>query len=301
MDFETTYKMNFNRHNVKPVTLLRPVERQQDVGKFCGTPTYKSDFKQWDIQKRELIKQPNIYQPPVLRFGHSTTSQNDYYLKKLTLNKSLKPEDKTKRSSLPFDHTTSYSISYVPHKLAPKFETQIEEYKPSGQRFEHQTTHRLTYKGALGEKAKSFKPEQTTITNNDKFEGTSETKDSFLPQLLPSGHDVKTEEDRPTTFKHKDNFLPKLLPFCRLVKTEEDKPTNAPTELESTVPSDYVPSQLSLVKTESPAKGSKASIKGNCNTKDFKSGKVQGQERKKSIHLPKISATFNGLTTSQTY
>ncbi|XP_053573386.1 stabilizer of axonemal microtubules 2 [Bombina bombina] len=280
IDLGTTYNKDYNPYKIQPMAPVRPVERRPTyVGKFDTNPTYKDDFRAWDMQKRELAKHDNAYQPPTGKFGNSTTFQDDYFPKELMPRESYKPSNIAKHSDIPFDGTTSHRTSYVPYDIVPRFARQKEQFKPSSQPFEDLTTHRLNFKGVLGELTKSYKPEHGKVGSSAKFEGSTEFKDSFQPWSVNMPHVHKSQEYIPPTTH---------------------------MELDTTTHLDYVPHQLGFIAPIRPVshgRRSNAPFQGNSTMKDdFRAWETGRQEMIKKDHqIPKPTGKFNGLTTFKSH
>ncbi|NP_001087179.1 stabilizer of axonemal microtubules 2 L homeolog [Xenopus laevis] len=280
IDLGTTYNQDYNPHKLEPVAPVRPVDkRQANPGKFDTNPTYKDDFRPWEIHKRELAKQERVYQPPKEKFGNSTTFQDDFFPKQIMPRESFKPFGVAKRNDIPFDGTTSHRISYVPHELEPCFVRQKNEYKPSSQPFEDLTTHRLNFKGALGEITKSCKPEHGKVGSSAQFEGATEFRDSFQPWSMPA-------------------------PYVH--KSYEYVPPTSHMECDTTTHLDYVPHQVGTVAAIRPVSHGRRSnvpFQGNSTMKDdFRAWEAGRQEMiKRDNHIPKPSGKFEGLTTFKSH
>ncbi|KAM4677286.1 stabilizer of axonemal microtubules 2 [Discoglossus pictus] len=280
IDLETTYNTTFNSYNVQPVAHARPMERRPtNLGKFDTNPTYKDDYRPWDIQKRELSKHDNAYQPPTGKFGNATTFQDDYFPKELMPRESFKPPTLTKRNDIPFDSTTSHRTSYVPYDIGPRFARQKDEYKPSSQPFDDITTHRLNFKGVLGEITKSCKPENGKVGSSARFDGRTEFRDSFLPWSVPPHYVHKSQDYVPPTTH---------------------------MEIDTTNNLAYVPHKLNpvaLIRPVSHGRRSNVPFQGNSTMKDdFRAWEAGRQEMIKKDHqIQRPSGKFDGLTTFKSH
>ncbi|KAM6202390.1 LOW QUALITY PROTEIN: stabilizer of axonemal microtubules 2 [Rhynchocyon petersi] len=143
------------------------------------------DYQAWGIQKTELCKPEEACHPPTVKFGNSTTFQDDYIPKEINPMQSFKPPFVFKCSKVPFSGDTSHRIDYVPHHLESKFARPKEAYKSSNQPFEVLTTHRSDFQGLDGEAAKICKPAYNRVTQSAHFEGSTEFRESFQPEIPP--------------------------------------------------------------------------------------------------------------------
>jgi len=221
----------------------------------------------------------HIYHPPAVKFGNSTTFQDDFVPRELNPRQSFKPPCVAKLSDMPFDSTTSHRTSYIAHQLEPKFVRSKEEYKPSNQPFEDLTTHRNDFKGLPGQLAKSCKPENAKVASNVRFNGTTEFQDRFQPWLVS-------------------------LPEAR--KTKEYVPPPGDMDFNSTSHLHYVKHEISPavpIKPVSNRRRTNAPFQGNTTTKeDFKAwGSCRQEITKKQQEIPKPMGKFFDLTTFKSH
>ena len=121
-----------------------------------------------------------------MKFGNSTTFQDDYVPQEIKPRQSFRPSSVVKRSTCPFDGDTSHRLDYVPYQLEVKSSRPREVYKPTSQPFEVLTTHRRDFQGLAGETAKICRPAHTRVTQRAHFEGSTEFRESFQPwEILP--------------------------------------------------------------------------------------------------------------------
>uniref|UniRef100_A0A8D2LSP1 Stabilizer of axonemal microtubules 2 n=1 Tax=Varanus komodoensis TaxID=61221 RepID=A0A8D2LSP1_VARKO len=276
IELATTYRRDYNAHKIEPVILVKPVERKYiSGGKLNTIPTYRADYRAWEVQKKEPNKVENTYHPPMEKFGNTTTFQDAFFPKELTLRKSFKPTAVTKLSDQPFISVTSHRSDYVPHQLEPKAKMTKEEYKPNSQPFEDITTHRRDFRGLIGEQPKSFKPEMSRVELKAHFDGITEFRDRFQPWAIS-------------------------LPEVR--KTKEYVPPTGSMDLTSTSHIDYIPHDVSPVVLMRPVERSKrnnAPFQGSTTMRDaFQAWDTCRPEIvKRSPEVPKPSGKFDGMTT----
>ncbi|XP_048418993.1 stabilizer of axonemal microtubules 2 [Stegostoma tigrinum] len=274
MDHHTTYKVDFSPHKIKPAKSIRPPQSKPGKGGRIDTvPTYKDDYRLWDIPKRKP-KPMEPYCPPTSRFGNPSTFQDDFGPKGNVLRESFKPPDAPRVSDVPFDGLTNHKIAYVPHPLGERYVRPPDEYKPSDIPFDSITTHRRDFRGLHGDPTKSFKPDPGKIGSDAPFDGNSEFRDRFQawPITLPYVH------------KHPDYVQPE-----------------GPMDLNSTSHLDYVGYKVKPPTPFKPALTRRvhAPFQGSTTMKDdFKTWDVKKPEiikRVEEIGIP--NAKFDGLTT----
>nr|XP_033775401.1 stabilizer of axonemal microtubules 2 [Geotrypetes seraphini] len=279
VDYGTTYRNHYNPHKVEPITLARPVQRKHSLGgKYDTVPTYRDDYRQWDGERREPIKQGQSIPPPTGKFAHSTTFQDEYIDKGLVPTISCKPPNRTKPCMIPFNGATSHRLSYVPHGPQPRYVKPKEEYKPSSQPLEDITTHRLNFKGIIGELAKSCKPEHGKIGSDVRFEGTTEFHDSYPPWSVS---------------------LPQFHKFPDYI------PPSTPMDADTTTHIDYIQHRFSPVAPIKPVSQRKPSGPFQSSTtmrEDFRAWDSSRQGIiKRDEQIPKPDGKFDGLTTFQSH
>ncbi|XP_027707872.1 stabilizer of axonemal microtubules 2 [Vombatus ursinus] len=190
-DMTTTYKQNFNVYPLQPAETMRPLDRRLIKKEKLDTlPTYKDDFRPWNIEKSELAK----HLPT-----EKSTFQDDLSPQKLRPRSNFKPLNLLSHSAIPFNAITSHRSSYVPHQLEPKFIRPKEVYKPNNELFDDLTTHRHAYKGLFGEPAKICRPTIAKVAKNAPFRENTEFRDNFQSWETPLPKVRKLTEDVPST------------------------------------------------------------------------------------------------------
>uniref|UniRef100_A0A3B3R0F9 Stabilizer of axonemal microtubules 2 n=1 Tax=Paramormyrops kingsleyae TaxID=1676925 RepID=A0A3B3R0F9_9TELE len=278
IDLRTTYKLDFNRYQVRPFIPVRPLRRSHlNEGRLDTLPTYKEDFRPWEISKRELAKPEFTYRLPSGKFGNATTFQDAFVPRGLVPRESFKPPSIAKLSCVPFDGLTSNRVSYVPHALEARYVRAPEENKPNNQPFQGHTTHQSDFQGLPGQPPESCKPLVTKATSEAPFESRTEFRDSFQqwPVTLP-----------------------------QLSKSVDYESPTKPMDLSTTTKNDFIRHNVQPfipVKPASHAKRSTAPFQGSTTTREtFRPWMVEIQEkRSKPEEVPKASEKMENLTTSK--
>lgn len=73
MDLNTNYNNEFTPKPSQRVQAIRPSSRRLIDAKFEGDTTYGQDFRKWPGEKRDLIRNPNEYQPSNAPFDGLST------------------------------------------------------------------------------------------------------------------------------------------------------------------------------------------------------------------------------------
>ncbi|KAL4613289.1 protein FAM154B-like [Arapaima gigas] len=252
MELGTTYKLDFNIHEVQPFVPVKPFKtRHTKDGKVDTLPTYKDDFRPWDISKRDLMKPEFTYQPPTTKFGNSTTFQDDFVPKGFVQRESFKPPIVAKLSDMPFDDLTSNRLTYVPHTLEARVIRPPEQYKPSSQPFQCCTTHRSDFQGLPAQLPQSCKPTFTKVASDAPFQSSTEFRDRFqpwpvaLPQLFKSAEYVTPTEQMDLSTTTKEDFVKhSVQPFVPAKPVLQSKRPSGPFQGVTTMEEDFKPWQI---------------------------------------------------------
>ncbi|CAH7478463.1 stabilizer of axonemal microtubules 1 [Phodopus roborovskii] len=190
MDFLTTYNQHYNYYPASRVSPIKPRDNKHPcTDKLESMPTYKSDYLPWNQQRRPSFRPQQTYRPSSCRFDHRTTHQDDYPLKNLVDTVSYKPPPGPKLCNIPLENMTSYKASYVAHPVEKRYVYEAEKYKPCEIPFDGLTTQKDSYKGLMGEPAKSWKPMSKHSGLDTPFPNNTEFRDKFqawpTPQIVP--------------------------------------------------------------------------------------------------------------------
>ncbi|XP_051843001.1 stabilizer of axonemal microtubules 1 [Antechinus flavipes] len=186
MDLVTTYKQDFSAYPFCRVDPIKPREnKQQSKDKMDSLPTYKVDYLPWNQPKRELIKPEQSYRPSTSKFDYRTTHQDDFPIKGFVNTMSCKPYYQQKIYALPLEDLTNYKMNYVPHPLEKRIPMESAKYKPSDIPFDGLTTHKDSFRGLLGEPAKSLKPHPKVSSCESPFATTTEFRDKYQTWPIP--------------------------------------------------------------------------------------------------------------------
>ncbi|CAL8350678.1 unnamed protein product [Merluccius merluccius] len=197
IDLGTTYTQDFNPYEIpQPSVPVRPREmiRRMDKPKMVAIPTYKEDYKKWEVRRQQLSKPEYSYQPPSCKFGGATTFQDDFVSRAVPPRESFKPSNTVQRSDVPLESVTSNRLAFVLHPVEPRQQRPPETYQPSGQPLDSLTTNRQDFQGLAGELPQSCKPQTNEYSSmaaaGVPLQGSTENKEKFQkwPVSLPQFH-----------------------------------------------------------------------------------------------------------------
>ncbi|NWZ57854.1 SAXO1 protein, partial [Haliaeetus albicilla] len=200
MDLTSTYKQDYNSYPISQVPPCLPcVTRHIPSTKMDTRTAYEDDYVLWNEPKTELIRPNDRFHPSEEKFDHRTIVQDDYLYRGPVATQSCKPLNLVQKTEGPFETITNYRMNYVPHPLQKCYVHKNEKYKVNEVPFDGLTTHKVSYKGMVGEPARLAKPYQLKLLHDLPFSSTTEFQEEY--QAWP-WHPVFT--------KKPDVYLPPL-------------------------------------------------------------------------------------------
>lgn len=191
MEGMTSYNKEYTKKIAPPATQIKHSGQKVQGGKFEGEPTYRSDFKKWDMAGRQgPIVSKDAWQQPTARFEGETTMNHDYRKYSQPPRQSMKPQEASKISDAPFADDTDYRQSYKAHELQPKFVREREQYKTPGVPFDGVTTFKRDFRGPVSEVTKSFKPDNVAFSSGVPLEDVTTNRKDYVkwPASKPYVH-----------------------------------------------------------------------------------------------------------------
>ncbi|KAJ3593572.1 hypothetical protein NHX12_005906 [Muraenolepis orangiensis] len=256
IDLGTTYTQSFNPYEMpQPSVSVRPremIRSMENKPKMVAIPTYKEDFKQWDIHRQQLSKPEYSYQPPTCKFGGATTFQDAFVPRAVAPRESFKPADTVQHSGAPFENVTSNQLVFVTHPVEPRRQRPPEMYQPSGQPLESLTTTRRDFQGLAGELPQSCKPPtneySTMAASRAPLQGSTENKDMFQkwPVCPPQFHKQEeyvcpTEQMNLSTTSAEAYVKHQIQPFVFAKAQLSPKKSTVPFQNHTTTSEDFRP------------------------------------------------------------
>lgn len=179
MDTMTSYAKEYvPKHGEKAVAIRQDGVRKEPAS-FEGNPTYKADYRPWDLTRTNPIKHDGAYVPSSDAFGGDSTYVNDFKRHNQAPRQPIKPDNNSKGSGDPFDDRTGYREDYIRHNLPPKFNRQREEYTLNKVPLDSLTTNKRDYTAKDIEKMRSFKPEGTGYRSDAPFDDGTTNKNDY--------------------------------------------------------------------------------------------------------------------------
>jgi hypothetical protein len=164
---------------------------------FEGNPTYKSDYRQWDLSKTNPIKHDGGYIPSNDPFGGDSTYVNDFKRHSQAPRTAIRPDNSTLQSTDPFPDRTGYREDYIKHSLPSKYNRPKDEYMPNKIPLDSMTTSKRDFTPKDLEKMRSFKPDGTGYRSDAPFDDETTNKMDYKKWQLQPQFAKKDNEWRP--------------------------------------------------------------------------------------------------------
>ncbi|CAC5382555.1 unnamed protein product [Mytilus coruscus] len=191
-----------------PAAQIRHDDQKTQGGKFEREPTYKADYKKWDMSGRPgpYVRKDEWVQP-IARFEGETTMNHDY---------------------------------------RPKFVREREQYKAPGVPFDGVTTFKRDYRGPIGELTKSFKPDNQAFSSGQPLEDLTTNRKDYIKHAQPPRQSIKPQEasklsDAPFADNtgYRQSYQPHILGPKFVREREQYKAPGVPFEGVTTFKRDY--------------------------------------------------------------
>ncbi len=227
-DFGTTTHRDYDRKQGAPAKPLRPVERKGQAGRFEGIPTYKVDYRKWDVEGPLRVKKESQYMPPEAPFEGQSTQKRDFIGYREPPRKSMKPIEKQVNSGA-FDDTTGYRVEYVKHPLAARPAKEVKQWNPNPAALDGLTNYLKDYTPKQAEKTQSCRPEAGAYNSNAPFDDDTTHKVDYKkwPTERPFQHQpdtyTKPEGDFDFRTTHTHDYTQKPLSLVTLKRPADRK------------------------------------------------------------------------------
>ena len=182
MDLSTTNQSQFREFPISRHVIEKPSSSHilRGSGPMAKESGYNADFLEHRSPRREAMKPKNNYEPPTEKFQGQSTAKGDYVEKQLSPRQSFRPVWEPASSDAPFDSATENRASFVEKPVQPRRRRERDVYVAPSVPFKASTTTKESYQGEYVPKRGSFKPDQTPLSSDSKFEGKTTFMDDFL-------------------------------------------------------------------------------------------------------------------------
>ncbi|XP_046350552.1 stabilizer of axonemal microtubules 2-like [Haliotis rufescens] len=179
-DMMTSYHKDYTEKQGAPAKAIKQLGMRHVPGKFEGEPTYKTDYRKWDMAGRpNRFGDVSTWNPPQQPFEGQSTFTRDYQRYNQAPRTTMKPNEAAKMSDAPFDGNTGYNAAYIKHPLQAKFVKEKDTYRPSGVRFDGLSTFKRDYQGAYAPKTDSCKPDAQAFQSQAPLEDMTTFKNDY--------------------------------------------------------------------------------------------------------------------------
>ncbi|CAH1795778.1 unnamed protein product [Owenia fusiformis] len=179
MDMMTNYTKDYIKKPTERVRAIRKDDAPRVVGKFEGSPTYKNDYRQWQLPNKMDRHQEPVWVPPNDKFEGTPTYKRDYIGYKSLPTKSMKPDDVAFASADPFDDQTGYRKDYIKHPIEARKAKEKPVYNPNKAPLDDMSTFKKDYQGIQGPKMASCKPDSEAFQSSAPLEDATTMRDDY--------------------------------------------------------------------------------------------------------------------------
>lgn len=115
-------------------------QRSVVAGPFNGEPTYKTDYKKWELERPVRHNNGDGWKPPTEKFEGTSTAKSDFIGHYEPRRQPFKPAATVSASDAPFGGSSDYKDAYVRHPVEGRQQKQREIWQPTGVPMDAMTT-----------------------------------------------------------------------------------------------------------------------------------------------------------------
>jgi hypothetical protein len=237
-DYLTNYTQQFTPKEQERAKPIRRAEDKRVSAKFAGDPTYKADYRPWDIQPRTKYGSDYVYRPTDGPFDNLTNYTTEYVAYgNVPRQGMLRLDHRTAAFDQPFDDNTEHKTSYVRHDL-PKRETREKEvWQTNPARLEDSTNYRRDYVPRELNKTASCRPDNKPYESDTKFDYRVLQLDRPYVHEREAYRKPDGGMDSMTT--HKFDYTTKLIDRAAPIRPTESKKVSAAFDSTTQYSTDY--------------------------------------------------------------
>lgn len=245
MDTTTSYNKEFVAKQGEKAMPIRHDGMRREPAQFEGNPTYKSDYRPWDLSRTQPIKHDSGYVPSSDPFGGDSTYVNDYKRHNQAPRSAIKPDNTALQSTDPFDDRTGYREDYIKHSLPPKYQRPKDEYIQNGMPLDSLTTNRRDFTPKDAERMRSFKPDGQGYRSDAPFDDDTTHKvdykkwDVQAPQFHREAEWRPPQGEMDLSTNYNTEFTPKPAQRVQQIRPASRKKTDAKFEGDTTYGQDF--------------------------------------------------------------
>lgn len=244
-DALTSYNKEYTPKGAERAKAIRHEAQKTIAAPFEGDPTYKADYRRWDLGRTEPIRHDGGYNPPADPFKGESTYTTDFMKHQSAMRQPIRPDQAVLKSQEPFDDRTGYRTDYVSHPQQERFQRNKEEYIPNKAALDSLTTHKKDFTAKAGDRTRSMKPDNQGYRSDARFEDSTTNKSDYKRWEVQPIQTHKPDEYRAKTgdmdlhTMYNSEFTPKPMAKVTAVRPVERPSINAKFEGNTTYGGDY--------------------------------------------------------------
>ena len=193
-----------------------------------------------------LVHSSDAWVPPQARFEGESTMKHDFQKNMQARRAMIRPDQAAQMSDAPFADQTDYRQSYVKHPTERRVPHERELYKKPTAPFDAQTTQKQDFRGQIGDKTQSFKPNAQAFNSGAPLDSVTTNRNDYKkwPMERPFVHQMegykRPEGNMEGMTTHNATY--REMPFSRVTAKRPDsanKMRSGPFEGNTSYADDY--------------------------------------------------------------
>ncbi|XP_064619050.1 stabilizer of axonemal microtubules 2-like isoform X2 [Lineus longissimus] len=183
-DHLTSYTKDYPVKEGQRAVMKPRDDSRRDAGRFEGEPTYKSDYRKWQIKPTSISYHGPAWHPPQGKFAGKTSYYDNYIRHNQGPRETLRPAENAKHSDGPFDDHTCYKDDYIRHPMELRERRAKEAYNPNKAPLDGLTTFKRDFTPKDARPVESMKPAGNAYISDAPFEGKTTHKSDYTQWQL---------------------------------------------------------------------------------------------------------------------
>lgn len=179
MNTMTSYNQEYQNKGGRPAQAVRRSAGPRTTAQFEGNPTYKNDFRQWDLTKTQPIRKDNGYTPSNEKFAGDSTYVGDFQKHQQAPRAPIRPDQRAIMSNEPFHDKTSNREDYRKFEVQPMYKKPKEPVAVNNAPMDNMTTNRRDYTTKEIDPIKSYKPDGQGYRSDAPFDDATTNKNDY--------------------------------------------------------------------------------------------------------------------------
>lgn len=179
MDTMTSYAKEYQNKGGKPAIAIKRDNTRMAQAQFEANPTYKDDFRVWDLTRTQPIKKDNGYIPSTEKFGGDSTYGGDFQKHYQPPRTPIRPDNTAMMSTEPFADKTSNRVDYIKFEVQPVYKKPKDPFVQNAIPMDNMTTNRRDFTAKGMDPVKSFKPDGQGYKSDVPFDDNTTNKNDY--------------------------------------------------------------------------------------------------------------------------